>query len=176
MLTNFFIFLKKKKIAEILNQEQSLVFPSFTADTAWALGNALRARLAALPGPVVVSIASTNGSHLLFHTVTRGGTAPDNDAWVRRKRAAVERWGCSTWLLQNKFGGDEDAWRSKFGSKLEKSPLAKPSSPPPAPPHSLVKSHPEAAFTPQGPGLSKASSTTCDEDERKDSRLCSLRR
>lgn len=93
------------------------MFPSFTADTAWALGNALRNRLYPLSGPVVISIASTNNSHLLFHTVTHGGTFPDNDKWVTRKRAAVERWGCSTWLLQNKFGGDEGAWRSKFGSK-----------------------------------------------------------
>jgi uncharacterized protein (UPF0303 family) len=34
---------------------------------------------------------------------------------VSRKRAAVIRFGCSTWQLHNKFGGDEEAFKTKLG-------------------------------------------------------------
>jgi uncharacterized protein (UPF0303 family) len=44
---------------------------------------------------------------------------PDNEHWVRRKRNAVLRFGCSTWFLQNKFKGDEEAFRAKYGMDAE---------------------------------------------------------
>jgi hypothetical protein len=34
---------------------------------------------------------------------------------VSRKRKAVIRFGCSTWQLHNKFGGDEDSFAKKLG-------------------------------------------------------------
>lgn len=53
-------------------------------------------------------------SQLLFHCATARGTTPDNDTWVARKRAAVLRWGSSTWWLHNKYGGNEELFRAKF--------------------------------------------------------------
>jgi hypothetical protein len=47
--------------------------------------------------------------------VTHSGTSLDNDFWVSRKRKAVIRFGCSTWHLHNKFGGDEDSFAKKLG-------------------------------------------------------------
>ncbi|EIN06207.1 DUF336 domain-containing protein [Punctularia strigosozonata HHB-11173 SS5] len=102
--------------SDIASQEQRVTLPSFTADTAWEIGVLLRERLVkATQTPVVISIATANGSHLLFHCATHPGTAPDNDHWVARKRNTVLRFGCSTWYMHNKFKGDEDAFARKYG-------------------------------------------------------------
>ena len=75
----------------------------------------MRARLQrASPKPAVVNITLAAQSHLIFHCSTAGGTNPDNDSWVARKRNAVLRWGSSTWLLHNKYAGNEEAFRNKF--------------------------------------------------------------
>ncbi|KAJ6495299.1 DUF336 domain-containing protein [Mycena sanguinolenta] len=95
--------------------EDTLVFSSFTAETAWELGNALRSRLLEFPKPSVVNITLANSSQLLFHAVAGSGTHPDNDQWVARKRATVLRWGHSTWYMHNKFrGGDEQEFTKKY--------------------------------------------------------------
>nr|GAT59210.1 predicted protein [Mycena chlorophos] len=98
-------------VAAIAAIEDELVFTSFTADTAWELGNALRTRLLEFPGPAVVSISLANNNQMLFYTATRSGTQADNDSWVARKRKTVLRWGHSTWYMRVKFRtrGDEHA-------------------------------------------------------------------
>ncbi|KAI1123065.1 hypothetical protein F5Y10DRAFT_61379 [Nemania abortiva] len=95
----------------------SFTLESFTAADAWELGHLLYARLLPFSAskPTVVSIASANGAHVLFQAAVGSGTLPDNDAWVRRKRNAVLRFGASSWFLQCKFAGDETAFRRKFG-------------------------------------------------------------
>ncbi|KAI0401764.1 hypothetical protein F4802DRAFT_404460 [Xylaria palmicola] len=98
----------------------SFTLSSFTASDAWELGHLLYARLlpfSASPGnkPTVISIATAGGEHVLFQAAVGAGTTPDNDVWVRRKRAAVLRFGSSSWLLHCKFAGDEAAFRHKFG-------------------------------------------------------------
>jgi uncharacterized protein (UPF0303 family) len=50
-----------------------------------------------------------------FYQVTHSGTALDNDFWVSRKRAAVIRFGASTWRLHNQFEGDEEKFKAKIG-------------------------------------------------------------
>lgn len=95
--------------------DASLVFPHFTAQTAWTLGSALRTRLLGFAKPAVVDISLAHGPHCLFHATTHSGTAPDNDAWVARKRTSVLRFARSTWSLHNKFAGDEAAFAAKFG-------------------------------------------------------------
>ncbi|OCK85472.1 hypothetical protein K432DRAFT_377596 [Lepidopterella palustris CBS 459.81] len=94
--------------------ERDLTFPHFTADDAWNLGQALRDRLLEFDSPAVVNISLANSNQLLFHTVTRSGTQPDNDLWVARKRATVLRWGYSTWYMRNKLGGDEKLFQAKY--------------------------------------------------------------
>ncbi|KAK3168301.1 hypothetical protein OEA41_004748 [Lepraria neglecta] len=90
----------------ISTQESSLLFPTFTADTAYILGTALYTRLRSLsPSPCVINITLANSSQLLFHACTHPGTSPDNDVWVARKRATVMRWGCSSWYMNRKFAG-----------------------------------------------------------------------
>ncbi|KAJ5928978.1 hypothetical protein N7466_007934 [Penicillium verhagenii] len=87
-------------------------FRTFTADTAWTLGNAIRTRILSLPDgqrkPALISIAlatapSAGGSlHTLFQSVTESGTILDNENWVRRKRNTVLRWGVSSWTMRQK--------------------------------------------------------------------------
>ncbi|KAJ6595648.1 hypothetical protein DFH09DRAFT_144289 [Mycena vulgaris] len=91
------------KAAEIAAIEDSLVFHTFTVETAWELGNALRARLLGFPDAAVINITLANTSQLLFHAVTRSGTQPDNDLWVARKRNTVLRWGKSTWHMRRRL-------------------------------------------------------------------------
>lgn len=103
------------QLADILQQEQSVILPQFTADDAFAIGVHLRERLRALSQqPAVVNIALANNNNLLFHTASRSGVLPDNDSWVARKRKTVLRWGVSSWYMHNKMGGDEAAFRSKY--------------------------------------------------------------
>lgn len=103
-----------RDIEEIAAVEKALVFPTFTAETAWELGNALRSRLLDFPTPAVVNITLANSDQLLFHTATRSGTQPDNDLWVARKRRTVLRWGSSTWYMHNKLQGDEVKFAAKY--------------------------------------------------------------
>lgn len=103
-----------RQLDQIEHIDHSLAFPSFTAETAWTLGNLLRQRLAPSSKPIVIDISLAHNQHCLFHTTTRSGTTPDNDTWVTRKRNTVLRWGQSTWYMHNKFAGDEAAFQKKF--------------------------------------------------------------
>jgi uncharacterized protein (UPF0303 family) len=86
-------------VDEIAEVEKPLVFPTFTAETAWELANALRSRLLDFPTGAVINISLANNNQLLFHAVTRSGS-PDGDLWVARKRNTVLRWGESTWYMR----------------------------------------------------------------------------
>ncbi|OHW99466.1 DUF967 domain-containing protein [Colletotrichum incanum] len=109
---------------EVLKKDgDSFILSSFTYEDAFELGHLLHARL--LPfalkngKPTVISIALANSQQILFQTAVGPGTLPDNETWVQRKRNSVLRWGCSTWLLHNKLGGDEQLFASKFGMSTE---------------------------------------------------------
>ncbi|KAE9380389.1 hypothetical protein N431DRAFT_432666 [Stipitochalara longipes BDJ] len=104
-----------RDLESISRIDASLVFEHFTTNDAWELGSALRNRLLPIPTPVVIDISLANQNQILFHTCTHSGVMPDNDSWVSRKRKTVLRWGCSTWYMHCKFGGDEIAFREKYG-------------------------------------------------------------
>jgi uncharacterized protein (UPF0303 family) len=115
MATDPIIPMPPRALEEIALIDNSLVFPTFTSATAWTLGTLLRTRLLAFSKPTVIDITLTHSNHTLFHATTHSGTTPDNDVWVARKRNTVLRFGCSTWYMHNKFGGDEPAFAAKFG-------------------------------------------------------------
>ncbi|KAH8726594.1 hypothetical protein GQ44DRAFT_571475, partial [Phaeosphaeriaceae sp. PMI808] len=103
-------------LAQIKDQERTATLPSWNATIAFQLGCALRTRLLTFEQAAVIHISSfSTPAHVLFHSVTHSGTALDNDYWVARKRNAVIRFGCSTWLLQNKYNGDEELFAKKVG-------------------------------------------------------------
>ncbi|KAF9873706.1 hypothetical protein CkaCkLH20_08816 [Colletotrichum karsti] len=108
---------------EALKQDgDSFTFDRFTAEDANELGHLLYARLlpfAAAGKPTVVSIALANSEQILFQTAVGSGTLPDNATWVQRKRNSVLRWGASTWLLHNKFAGNETEFAALFCMSTE---------------------------------------------------------
>ncbi|SDJ46242.1 Uncharacterized protein, UPF0303 family [Frankineae bacterium MT45] len=92
----------------LLAQEERLVFPRFDLQTAWELGSQLRAAAGEAGHPVAISIRR-NGQ-ILFHAALPGSAA-DNDDWLLRKAAVVERYGHSSYYVGCKFrasGGDFD--------------------------------------------------------------------
>ncbi|KKK25355.1 DUF967 domain protein [Aspergillus rambellii] len=98
-------------LLDLTAQESStaVIFPSFTATTAWNLGLALRNRILALPPsqrkPALISISLSGATepHVIFQCATEPGTVADNETWVRRKRNTVLRWGVSSWLMRQKM-------------------------------------------------------------------------
>ncbi|MCJ1379772.1 hypothetical protein MMC17_002875 [Xylographa soralifera] len=99
----------------IAAQENSLIFRSFTSDTAFAVGMHIRNRLLAIASkPAVINVSFTNPNQLLFHACSRPGTGPDNDNWVAMKRKTVLRWGCSSYLMNKKFGGNEQLFAETY--------------------------------------------------------------
>jgi uncharacterized protein (UPF0303 family) len=97
-----------EQLAVLLAQEQRLVFTDFDLDTAWALGSSLRA--AALSRQLPIAISIRRNQQTLFHTALPGSSA-DNDGWLLRKAAVVERYGHSSYYVGCKFradGGDFD--------------------------------------------------------------------
>ncbi len=85
---------RKQQLDAILAEETSLVFGRFTFDDAWSLGTRLAALAAERDLPVAVDIRAYG--RVLFH-INRDGASGDNDAWVERKIALVERFGHSSW-------------------------------------------------------------------------------
>lgn len=104
-------------VAAIEAQEKASQLPYWNATVAFQLGCALRTRLLTFSKPAVVNIATTSSPpHVLFACATHAGTVLDNDYWVARKRAAVIRFGASTWRLHHAFGGgDEELFKTKMG-------------------------------------------------------------
>ena len=94
---------------ELAAQESRLVFDRFDDDTAWALGVALREAALAAALPVAISVRR-NGQRL-FHAALPGSSA-DNDGWLDRKSAVVDRYGRSSLRVGEQFrvdGGSFDA-------------------------------------------------------------------
>ena len=100
---------------ELLDQlealERRIVFDRFDEETAWALGVTLREAALSAAAPVAISVRR-NGQ-CLFHAALAGASA-DNDGWLDRKCAVVDRYGQSSLRVGEQFrvqGGsfDEDS-------------------------------------------------------------------
>ncbi|MFK0168347.1 heme-degrading domain-containing protein [Streptomyces sp. NPDC090306] len=87
-------------VEELEAQERRLVFRRFTNDDAWALGSLLVELARERQAPVAVDIH--RAGQQLFHAALPG-SAPDNDAWIARKRRVVERYGSSSYLVGTRF-------------------------------------------------------------------------
>jgi uncharacterized protein (UPF0303 family) len=87
-------------LAALLAEEERLTFPHFDHQSAWDLGSAMRERALADQLPVAVSIRR-NGQRL-FHAALPGSAA-DNDSWLDRKSAVVDRFGHSSYYVGCKF-------------------------------------------------------------------------
>ncbi len=83
--------------AHIARQERELVFPGFDAETAWSLGNTLRALAVARNVPVVIDIRRFGDPHQQLFYTALAGTNPDNARWVLRKAKVVARFHRSSY-------------------------------------------------------------------------------
>jgi uncharacterized protein (UPF0303 family) len=99
-------------LAELTAHEDELRFARFDNDDAWDLGTALVARAREQQLPVAVDIAR-NG-HQLFHAALPG-TSPDNDAWIRRKAAVVDRFGHSSLYVGQRSREAGTTFEAQFG-------------------------------------------------------------
>ncbi|MER0480134.1 heme-degrading domain-containing protein [Streptomyces sp. Edi2] len=87
-------------VDELAAQEERLVLDTFGNDEAWELGSLLVA-LARERG-AAVTVGIRRGAQQLFHCALPG-TSADNDAWIARKSAVVERYGESSYLVGARF-------------------------------------------------------------------------
>lgn len=71
-----------QRLDSLKRQEELLVFPAFTEETALAVGLALVDAARARHAPVVIDIRTPDRT--LFHAALPGST-PDNGHWARRK-------------------------------------------------------------------------------------------
>ena len=85
-----------KEIAEdrahIAKQERELVFPSFDVETAWSLGNTIRAMAVTRKASIVIDIRRFGDPHQQLFYTALAGTSPDNARWVARKAKVVSRF------------------------------------------------------------------------------------
>ncbi len=81
-------------IARIAVQERELVFPEFSEEAAWRIGNRLRSIALQRGLPIVVDVRRI--AQQLFYTALPGTTA-DSPEWVRRKSNVVFRFHRSSY-------------------------------------------------------------------------------
>ena len=99
-------------LAELAAEEQDLQFTRFTNDDAWDLGAALVATGRERGLPIAVEI--TRNRHQLFHAALTGAT-PDNDSWIRRKMAVVDRFGHSSLYVRQSSIERGTTFEAEFG-------------------------------------------------------------
>ncbi|MET0822238.1 MAG: heme-degrading domain-containing protein [Aeromicrobium sp.] len=90
----------RELLDELEAQEARLVLESFDETDAWELGTALRDAAVAQGLPVAISVRR-NGQRL-FHAALPGASA-DNDGWLDRKCAVVDRYGRSSLRVGEQF-------------------------------------------------------------------------
>src|SRR5258708_7102530 len=83
-------------LEHIAAEEAELLFARFDFDDAWRLGTMLVEAARSQQLPIAIDIS--RGGQQLFHAGLPG-SAPDNDAWIARKIAAVLRFGRSSMAL-----------------------------------------------------------------------------
>ena len=83
-------------IAQIEEQERTLLFTRFDNDDAWRLGSLIVGW--AQERALGVTVDIRRGTQQLFHAALPGATA-DNDDWVQRKARVVQRFGSSSYLV-----------------------------------------------------------------------------
>ena len=97
-------------LAILEQQEQLLRFTSFNAETAWELGNILRASLIERHAGGTIEIELAN--HLLFACATPGAN-PGQADWIRRKRNTVHRFGRSSYAIGRLLESNNETLESR---------------------------------------------------------------
>jgi uncharacterized protein (UPF0303 family) len=93
----------RELLDELVEQEARLVFDRFDEEAAWSLGVALREAANTAELPIAISVRR-NG-RLLFYAAMPG-TSADNEGWLARKCAVVDRYGHSSLRVGEQFRVD----------------------------------------------------------------------
>jgi len=102
----------KKDLAKIAVQEERLQFQNFDADTAWKLGNRLKAN--AETRGVAVTIEIRVGKETVFFFAMQG-VNPSNADWARRKRNVVDLLQRSSYCIGRELERDGGTLEGKLG-------------------------------------------------------------
>jgi uncharacterized protein (UPF0303 family) len=102
-------------LARIQQQEDRLQFASFTPETAWELGNRMRALAVARHAPMAIEIEH-GGQQLFFCALP--GTTPANADWIRRKRNTVLRFYRSSYAIGLSLQAEQSSLEKKVGLPL----------------------------------------------------------
>lgn len=89
-------------------QERELVLPSFDLTASWRLGSLIIER--ALEASAGVAIDIRRGDHILFSAMLPGTTVDQQD-WIRKKAAVVQRFEASSALVALRLEGIDMAAR-----------------------------------------------------------------
>lgn len=98
-------------IEELEDQERRLRLPGFDNDDAWQIGIILVELAASRRAPVTVDLRR-NGQQLFHYALP--GTSADNDAWILRKSAVVNRFGQSSLLVGRLAQADGVTFEERF--------------------------------------------------------------
>jgi uncharacterized protein (UPF0303 family) len=98
-------------ISQLEEQERRLRLPGFDNDDAWQLGIVLVELAVARRAPVVVDLRR-NGQQLFHYALP--GTNADNDAWIKRKTAVVDRFASSSYLVGRRCVADGTTFEERF--------------------------------------------------------------
>lgn len=105
----------KKDLAKIAIQEERLQFQDFDADTAWKLGNRLKAN--AETRGVAVTIEIRVGKETIFFFAMQGAK-PENADWARRKRNVVDMLWRSSYAVGLSLQEEQSSLEAKMGLPL----------------------------------------------------------
>lgn len=105
----------KKDLAKIAIQEERLQFQNFDADTAWKLGNRLKAN--AETRGVAVTIEIRVGKETIFFFAMQGAK-PENADWARRKRNVVDLLWRSSYAVGLSLQEEQSSLEAKMGLPL----------------------------------------------------------
>jgi uncharacterized protein (UPF0303 family) len=106
----------EQDLAKIALQEKRLQFKRFDAETAWAIGSALKAAAEKRHAAVAIDI-QLNGHTLFSYAMV--GTTPDNADWIRRKRNVVLRCHQSSYAIGLKHERAQTTLATKTGLDLK---------------------------------------------------------
>jgi len=101
----------EEDLARIALQERRLQFRAFDAETAWAIGTALKTAAKNRQASVAIDI-QVHG-HTLFAYAMQG-TTPDNLDWIRRKRNLVQRCHRSSYAIGLKLTRTKSTLQEKM--------------------------------------------------------------
>src|SRR5690242_7016526 len=98
-------------IGTLEEHERRLRLPGFDNDDAWRLGITLVELAAARRAPVTIDLR--RGRQQLFHYALPGTNA-DNDAWIQRKTAVVDRFAASSFLVGRRCVAEGSTFEESF--------------------------------------------------------------